>query len=371
MEMQAINFEVKRIEDAETNGMMKTTVTYEGSDKEYTYIRKYWYDKKDEYYHTIIEGVNISFIKDIFGDYVFVSYKRDYNTKGRKRSSTTIGSHANKKKIVEEIKEEIKEAKIEIPFVKNEDIQHPQYETIRACIENNIPIYLAGPAGSGKNYTVEKIAKELGLEFYFANSVQQEYKLAGYEDASGKYHETEFYKAFKNGGIFFLDEMDASIPEVLILLNAAIANGYFAFPNGKIYAHPDFRVVAAGNTLGSGADEQYNGRMVIDQATLDRFAVIEFGYDINVELNLAKGNRELVDFVESLRKINDDNCLRYTFSYRAIISVTKLESTNMDETKILTIAIFKGMNKDTLNMFNNSMNLYDNKYAEILKEIVA
>ena len=57
----------------------------------------------------------------------------------------------------------------------------------------------------------------------------------------------------RNGGLFFLDEMDASIPEVLVLLNAAIANGYFEFPNGKITAHEDFRVVAAGNTVGSGA----------------------------------------------------------------------------------------------------------------------
>ena len=46
--------------------------------------------------------------------------------------------------------------------------------------------------------------------------------------------------------------MDASIPEVLVLLNAAIANGYFEFPNGKVNLnHVHF--VAAGNTVGSGA----------------------------------------------------------------------------------------------------------------------
>lgn len=46
----------------------------------------------------------------------------------------------------------------------------------------------------------------------------------------GNYQETQFFKAFTEGGLFMLDEMDASIPEVLVILNAAIANRYFDFP---------------------------------------------------------------------------------------------------------------------------------------------
>lgn len=63
---------------------------------------------------------------------------------------------------------------------------------------------------------------------------------------------SSMYKAFKYGGLFMLDEMDASIPEVLIILNAAIANRYFDFPApiGYVEAHPNFRVVSAGNTFG-------------------------------------------------------------------------------------------------------------------------
>lgn len=103
-------------------------------------------------------------------------------------------------------------------------VRHYQYTTIKACVSSDIPVYLYGPAGTGKNFTLQQIAEDEGLEFYFTNSVQQEYKLTGFIDAGGVYHETEFYKAFTNGGLFFLDEMDASIPEVLVLLNAAIAN---------------------------------------------------------------------------------------------------------------------------------------------------
>lgn len=242
-----------------------------------------------------------------------------------------------------------REVEVTIPTkVKTDPTKHHQFEIIKTCIKSDIPVYLVGDAGTGKNYTLQEIASELNLEFYFTNSVQQEYKITGFIDAGGVYHETEFYKAFTQGGLFFLDEIDASIPEVLVLLNAAIANRYFEFPNGKQNAHPDFRVVSAGNTVGSGANEMYTGRMMLDQATLDRFVVIEFDYDKNIELMLAKGNTALVGFIRSLRDFTKKNGIRATFSYRAIISVVKLEEAGLPLDQILKIAVFKGMDKDTL-----------------------
>ena len=252
-------------------------------------------------------------------------------------------------KILEVEENKVPEVKVE---VEDGIVKHYKFNIIKTCIDSKIPVYLAGPAGSGKNHTLEQIADEIGLEFYFTNSVQQEYKLTGFIDAGGNYHETEFYKAFKNGGLFFLDEMDASIPEVLVLLNAAIANGYFEFPNGKITAHEDFRVVAAGNTVGSGADEQYTGRMVLDQATLDRFAIIEFDYDPKIELKLANGNQELCTFIRSLRTAAQNQGVRATFSYRCITMVSKLEKAGMPINEIIKIAVVKGLDKDTINTLN-------------------
>lgn len=256
---------------------------------------------------------------------------------------------------------------------KTDIVKHEKYGQIKTCIECDIPVYLVGEAGTGKNFTLEQIAKEMGLEFYFTNSVQQEYKLTGFIDAGGNFHETEFYKAFTQGGLFFLDEIDASIPEVLVLLNAAIANRYFEFPNGRVEAHPNFRVVAAGNTVGSGADELYTGRLVLDQATLDRFVVIEFDYDRNVEMNLAHGNEQLVNFVRGLRRFAKENGVRATFSYRCIITTTKLMETGMNLKTILTIAIFKGLDKDTINTFRTDLNKDGNtgKFYYALRELQA
>lgn len=303
-------------------------------------------------------------------------YKEPENFRAEDRTTDELRRTGRKDKAVVDgsIELRIPEVKKPEPIKKeepkedwNKEVKHEKFEMIKACIDNDIPVYLAGPAGSGKNYTLEQISWELGLEFYFTNSVQQEYKLTGFIDAGGQYHETEFYKAFKNGGIFFLDEMDASIPEVLVLLNAAIANRYFEFPNGKIKAHKNFRVVAAGNTVGSGADEMYTGRLVLDQATLDRFAIIDFDYDRNIEMHIAKGNKELVDFVEAIRTEAETNGIRATFSYRCIGMVTKLEKTGLELKNILAIAVFKGMEKDTINNFR--LYALNNKYKTALQEL--
>lgn len=245
-----------------------------------------------------------------------------------------------------------------VPQVKTQTpdaVRHSKYDQIKTCIDNDIPVYLVGEAGTGKNFTLQEIAGDLGMEFYFTNSVQQEYKLTGFIDAGGSYHETEFYKAFTQGGLFFLDEIDASIPEVLVLLNAAIANRYFEFPNGRVDAHPNFRVVAAGNTVGSGANDLYTGRLVLDSATLDRFVIIEFDYDRNIEMKLAGGNEALVNFIRGLRRFSKENGVRATFSYRCIITVTKLEKAGMELGDILAIAVFKGLDKDTVKTFKTDL----------------
>ena len=251
-----------------------------------------------------------------------------------------------------------------IVVVEEGEVRHEKYQQILTCVSADIPVYLYGPAGSGKNHTLQQIAETLGLEFFFTNSVQQEYKITGFIDAGGTFHETEFYKAFTRGGLFFLDEMDASIPEVLVLLNAALANKYFEFPNGKVTAHKDFRVVAAGNTVGSGADESYTGRLQLDQATLDRFALLEFDYSEKIEMALAKGNKELVSFVRGLRKQAKEKGIRATFSYRCIISVVKLEG-KLTLKDIITIAVMKGFDKDTINTFSSDFSKYGIALADV------
>ena len=323
------------------------------------YTRKTYKEKEFDgrIYSFVFSGVKVFFDLTTMN---VIDQKVIYETKGIKKTSTYIGS-----KRIKEVKPlEKKTVNVEN---NNKEVKHEKYDQIKTCLECNIPIYLAGPAGSGKNFTVEQIANELGWNFYFSNSVQQEYKLTGFIDAGGDFHETEFYKACtdENECIFFLDEMDASIPEVLVLLNAAIANGYFEFPNGRVdFDHVHF--VAAGNTVGNGADDMYTGRMVLDQATLDRFAIIEFDYCLKIEMAITHNNAELVEFIHQMRKEAESKGIRATFSYRCMTMITKLEAKGMNLEMAMKISIVKGLDKDTINTFNpNGSTKYHNALRKI------
>jgi hypothetical protein len=245
---------------------------------------------------------------------------------------------------------------------------HKKFGEILKIIERGVPLMLTGPAGAGKNHTLEQVAEALDLDFYFTNAVTQEYKLTGFIDANGIYQETQFYKAFKDGGLFFLDEVDASCPEALIILNSAIANGYFDFPNGKVSVNKNFRVACAGNTYGTGADMVYVGRNVLDGATLDRFVTIDFNYDDEIEKQLAYDD-ELYRFIKDLRRAINDSSLRYIVSMRAIINASKLLEIDMDKKDILKNVIIKNMQIDDLNIIIKKLDMH-NSWANLLKDYI-
>lgn len=249
-------------------------------------------------------------------------------------------------------------------------VQHDKFETVLKFVANNEPVFLTGPAGSGKNVLCQQVAKALGLNFYFSNAVTQEYKITGFTDAMGVFHESQFYKAFKNGGVFMLDEMDASIPEVLVILNAAIANRYFDFPApiGYVEAHPDFRVIAAGNTFGLGADYEYVGRNQLDMASLDRFAMVKIDYSEAIEMNVALGDSDLVKFARDFRQASKKAGVGIILSYRAIGRIAKMKNI-MPLNEVIKTCLVKGMEKDDLNMIVKEMQV-NNQYEQCLENIV-
>lgn len=248
-------------------------------------------------------------------------------------------------------------------------IQHEKFETVLKFVANDEPVFLTGPAGSGKNVLCKQVAEALGLKFYFTNAVTQEYKLTGFTDAMGNYQETQFYKAFTQGGVFMLDEMDASIPEVLVILNAAIANRYFDFPApiGYVEAHPDFRVIAAGNTVGQGATNEYVGRNQLDGASLDRFAVIEIDYSDAIERNVALGNEELLKFCREYRNAARKNGVDIIVSYRGIGRLAKMVNL-LSKEEALQTCLFKGLEKDDLSMMLNDIS--DGSFKSSMKRVV-
>lgn len=297
------------------------------------------------------------------------------NTQGERIASEIVGNLGDK---VDEyirqnygtVKRKV-ELEVEDRKVEFEEKLHNKFETVLKFVKMNEPVFLTGAAGTGKNVLCKQVAKAMGLDFYFTNAVTQEYKLTGFTDAVGEYHETEFYKAFKNGGLFMLDEMDASIPEVLVILNAAIANRYFDFPApiGCVEAHPDFRVIAVGNTFGLGADYDYVGRNQLDAASLDRFALVRIDYDKEIELSVCENDKELVEFCDNFRETANKVGVRTIVSYRAIGRIAKMAKL-MDLNEVLTTCLLKNLQKDDMNMILKEMRVSEtNRYYKTFKEI--
>ena len=249
------------------------------------------------------------------------------------------------------------------------DAVHEKFEMILECIAEDEPVFLTGPAGTGKSKLAEQVADALQLDFYPCSALSQEYKVTGFIDANGTYHETQFYKAFKYGGMICIDEIDASDPTVPVVINTAIAQKYFDFPNGKIDAHKDFRIICAGNTTGNGADLQYVGRNQLDASTLDRFAQIDIDYSPQIELNIARGDADLVEFAQNVRRTADENGISLLVSYRAIGRIKKLEE-KIDLSELIKIGLIKGMASDDVRQLVRNMTLSSsNKYFKALKTL--
>lgn len=247
-------------------------------------------------------------------------------------------------------------------------IQHEKFETILKYLTADVPVFMSGAAGTGKSSIAKNAAKALGLDFYFSGAVNDIYKFTGFIDANGNYSKTQFYDFCVNGGVFFLDEMDASIPEVLVALNAAIANRYFDFPCGKVELNENCRFICAGNTYGNGADAQYTGRYQLDAATLDRFAVVEIDYSDEIFNAVTNGNKDLINFIRSLRKAAQNVGASLILSYRAAQNVTAMESVGLSTADCVKQCIAKGLSKDTAHMIAERLNGTD-KYTAAWKEI--
>ena len=164
-------------------------------------------------------------------------------------------------------------------------LTHHRFPDLLKAISTKFPLMMVGSAGSGKTFAAEQVANAFDLPFYAISVGSQTSKtdLLGYMTADGKYIPTAFRNAYEHGGVFLMDEIDAGNPNVLIVLNSALAGHSCAFPDKMVRRHDDFYFVSTANTYGNGASRQYVGRNQLDAATLDRFLPFDWPIDETLE----------------------------------------------------------------------------------------
>jgi MoxR-like ATPase len=242
-----------------------------------------------------------------------------------------------------------------------DDHYHHQFEEICRLVDLRRNIYLFGPTGAGKTHTAAQLADACGMpidpatgkaRFGFISctegmseamltgrfvpvagsneKVKARFKhltdvdgltdqaasavLIAESNAVFEYLSVPLVECWEKGGLFLMDEYDAIDPNVGLVMNAAISNGYLSLPNRMdnpiAKRHPDFVLIVAGNTAGDGGDRQYQGRNVLCASTLRRFrwGMVRFGYDEKLERKLCP-DTALFGMLVGLRRAIEENRL--------------------------------------------------------------
>lgn len=227
----------------------------------------------------------------------------------------------------------------------------------------SIPIFLSGPAGSGKTTGAHNLADCLGLNFFCVSVGAQTTKtdLMGYMDATGKYQESSVYKAYHNGGVLLLDEIDAGNANTLTMLNALLGNGVCGFPCGMVTRHKDFTCIVAGNTWGYGASREYVGRNKLDAAFLNRFLFIPWDYDNALENKLC-GILEFSEYIQAIRKTVIDLKIRIVVSPRASIYGSGLLRAGLKIDQVMDLVLWNSTGVENKEKVLNTVNFPKPEY---------
>lgn len=238
----------------------------------------------------------------------------------------------------------------ELPTI-NLGVQHKSFEKLlkmcTATMRNgqHLNVWIYGPAGTGKSTAAEKVAEALGLKFYTDGKMVDETKVLGYQDASGTYRTTNFRQAYEFGGVYLADEIDGSLPDALLALNGALANGHCSFPDKIVTRHSDFVMLAAANTTGTGGTIEYVGRFQQDAAFTDRWAFIDWPLDEALEDSLVANKEWLVTVRHTRAKLKLAGIKGHLITPRASIYGETLLASGLDLETVKDMLLKKGLSE--------------------------
>ena len=234
-----------------------------------------------------------------------------------------------------------------------EDVTHEVLPDLVGAVSAGFAnLLLCGPAGTGKTTLAGQLAESLSLPFGSVSCTAglSESVFTGRimpsVDGEWTYRSTQFVDLFTSGGVFLADEFDAADPNLLTLINSALANGFLHNPVSEetLKRHDDFVFVAATNTWGYGADRQYTGRSPLDAATLDRFTGAKFHVDYSAQIEdsiwqtvtNSEVRSRLQSAISDLRSWIKRERAPYVVGTRSIVAAAKLAATGTEPEVVLS-----------------------------------
>lgn len=236
-----------------------------------------------------------------------------------------------------------------------EGLTHSVLPTAITVVQSDVPLWLHGPAGTGKTTIGRQVADALELAFHpqsFSAHAGQ-HDVVGFVNAH-EYVRTPARDAWENGGVWLLNEVDAASPDVLVAANDLVESrpgSVYVFPDGEaVERHDDFRVIATANTNGSGPDQQYTGRDRLDASTTDRYAILHVPVDEALEQAAAAAaglpTEDLdrwIGTVRGIRRLVEHERIDHLVTPRAAINGARLLAAGLPFPTVVDTVLRKGL----------------------------
>lgn len=208
-------------------------------------------------------------------------------------------------------------------------------DTIDSLTRINYPILLVGHAGVGKNVAINVVAKNDSAPVIRVNCSgdMRTSSLLGRitTDKDGKivWQDGLVTKAIRNGYRLVLDEINSLDSDILFAIHGLLDDGFITIANNSeiIEAHPDFRLYATMNP------QTYYGVKTLNQALLDRFAVVCVDFDDQIDKKLMEKLDQpegvkvaLTTLITNIRTTDENSTLTLSqnFGHRTLHNVVKL-----------------------------------------------
>jgi hypothetical protein len=133
------------------------------------------------------------------------------------------------------------------------------------------------------------------------------------------------------------------MPDALLALNGALANGHCPFPDRVVKRHPKFIFLTAANTTGTGATLEYVGRFKQDAAFNDRFVFLDWPLDEALEDSLV-ADKDWLAIVRTVRaKIIKAGVKGHLITPRASIYGESLLAAGLSIDEVCDAVLKKGL----------------------------
>jgi MoxR-like ATPase len=160
---------------------------------------------------------------------------------------------------------------------------------VAAAVKWDKNVMITGPSGCGKTQLIMQLARTLGfpcIRFNFNGDTRASHLLGQQRPAmidggmGLTFVEGDAVQAARLGYWLYCDEIDMASPHVLGVLHPLLEEGHRTIhipeTGETVHAHPDFRIFAAGNTIGNRRAHagRFAGTTSLNSALLSRFGFV-------------------------------------------------------------------------------------------------